>query len=108
MVGDDGGRDGGALGEIRTPDPRNRNPMLYPAELRARTGPIIRLGLMVPACASEAGVAAAVLADIGGRALVAAVGRRAVVIGECTGGEAGAIIVQKADLVGQRVGAVIA
>ena len=27
----------GALGEIRTPDPRNRNPMLYPAELRART-----------------------------------------------------------------------
>src|SRR4030095_6028925 len=31
------GEDGlGALGEIRTPDPRNRNPMLYPAELRAR------------------------------------------------------------------------
>jgi hypothetical protein len=28
----------GALGEIRTPDPRNRNPMLYPAELRARDG----------------------------------------------------------------------
>ena len=27
----------GALGEIRTPDPRNRNPMLYPAELRARS-----------------------------------------------------------------------
>jgi hypothetical protein len=26
----------GALGEIRTPDPRNRNPMLYPAELRVR------------------------------------------------------------------------
>ena len=26
----------GALGEIRTPGPRNRNPMLYPAELRAR------------------------------------------------------------------------
>lgn len=25
----------GALGEIRTPGPRNRNPMLYPAELRA-------------------------------------------------------------------------
>lgn len=24
----------GALGAIRTPDPRNRNPMLYPAELR--------------------------------------------------------------------------
>lgn len=27
---------GGALGRIRTSDPRNRNPMLYPAELRAR------------------------------------------------------------------------
>jgi hypothetical protein len=25
----------GALGEIRTPDPRIRSPMLYPAELRA-------------------------------------------------------------------------
>ena len=28
----------GALREIRTPDPRNRNPMLYPAELGARPG----------------------------------------------------------------------
>jgi hypothetical protein len=28
----------GALREIRTPDPRNRNPMLYPAELGARLG----------------------------------------------------------------------
>jgi hypothetical protein len=28
--------DSGALGEIRTPDPRIRSPMLYPAELRAR------------------------------------------------------------------------
>ena len=27
--------DNGALGEIRTPDPRIRSPMLYPAELRA-------------------------------------------------------------------------
>jgi hypothetical protein len=26
----------GALGEIRTPGPRNRNPMLYPAELRVQ------------------------------------------------------------------------
>ena len=26
----------GALGRIRTSGPRNRNPMLYPAELRAR------------------------------------------------------------------------
>jgi hypothetical protein len=29
-------RKGGALGRIRTSGPRNRNPMLYPAELRAR------------------------------------------------------------------------
>src|SRR3979409_1251761 len=29
------GLSGGALGEIRTPDPRIRSPMLYPAELRA-------------------------------------------------------------------------
>src|ERR1700722_375284 len=40
----------GALGEIRTPDPRNRNPMLYPAELRApwssqpRTAPALSQG----------------------------------------------------------------
>ena len=34
----------GALGEIRTPDPRNRNPMLYPAELRAPAVARIRLG----------------------------------------------------------------
>jgi hypothetical protein len=31
-----GGPPAGALGEIRTPDPRIRSPMLYPAELRAR------------------------------------------------------------------------
>src|SRR6202035_5980158 len=43
----------GALGEIRTPDPRIRSPMLYPAELRARlccgrnisTAPNTRVGL---------------------------------------------------------------
>src|SRR5450756_3091910 len=29
------GLSAGALGEIRTPDPRIRSPMLYPAELRA-------------------------------------------------------------------------
>jgi hypothetical protein len=29
-------RDGGALGEIRTPDPQIRSLMLYPAELRAQ------------------------------------------------------------------------
>jgi hypothetical protein len=31
------GSGAGALGEIRTPDPRIRSPMLYPAELRARS-----------------------------------------------------------------------
>lgn len=36
----------GALGEIRTPDPRNRNPMLYPAELRAH-GPVITESIVV-------------------------------------------------------------
>lgn len=37
----------GALGRIRTSDPRNRNPMLYPAELRARgrAGRAARRGL---------------------------------------------------------------
>jgi hypothetical protein len=40
----------GALGEIRTPDPRIRSPMLYPAELRARAwGSITRLGPTGPA-----------------------------------------------------------
>jgi hypothetical protein len=34
----------GALGEIRTPDPRIRSPMLYPAELRALGGSITRVG----------------------------------------------------------------
>jgi hypothetical protein len=44
------GRGTGALGEIRTPDPRIRSPMLYPAELRARTlRPISRLGREGPA-----------------------------------------------------------
>ncbi len=53
-----------------------------------------------------AGVPAAVLADIGGRALVAVVVRRAVVEGEGAGGDAGPVIVQIADRVGQRVGVV--
>jgi hypothetical protein len=35
--GADGIFQSGALGEIRTPDPRNRNPMLYPAELRVQS-----------------------------------------------------------------------
>ncbi len=41
------------------------------------------------------------LTDIGGRALVALVGRRAVVIGEAAGGRAGAVVVQIADVVGR-------
>src|SRR5882757_4305666 len=36
MVQNEGVYRSGALGEIRTPGPRNRNPMLYPAELRVR------------------------------------------------------------------------
>src|SRR5215813_10747382 len=52
---------------------------------------------------SEAGMAAAVLADIGGRALVAEIGGRAVPIGKGAGDDAGAVIVEVADLVGQAV-----
>ena len=54
--------------------------------------------------ASVAGVPPAVLTDIGGRALVAVVGRRAVVEGEGAGGDTRAVIVQIADRVGQRIG----
>src|ERR1700741_1412450 len=94
----------GALGEIRTPDPRNRNPMLYPAELRARERPGFwrcRDASMGNGKLSEAGRGAAVLADIGGRTLVAEVGGRAIVIGEGAGRDTGAVIVQIADRVGQ-------
>src|SRR6266545_4222409 len=51
---------------------------------------------------SIAGVPAAILADIAGRALAAMIGRRAVVIGEGAGLRAGAVIMEIADLVGQR------
>ena len=37
----------GGLREIRTPDPWNRNPMLYPAELRVRARAINRLEITV-------------------------------------------------------------
>ena len=89
---------------IRTPDPRNRNPMLYPAELRVSCGsPISRLGRPGPAPRqSEAGVPTAVLADIGGGALVAAARGRAVVKGKGAGQQPGAVTVQIADRVGQR------
>src|ERR1700724_2325190 len=91
----------GALGEIRTPDPRIRIPMLYPAELRAREA--ARPDLVGwPGHFSEAGMPAAILADIGGRALVAIIGRGAVIIGEGSGRETRAAIVEVADRVGQR------
>ena len=48
-----------------------------------------------------AGMPAAVLTEIGGRTLAAQNGRRAVVIGEGAGLQAGSVIVEKADRVGQ-------
>ena len=56
---------------------------------------------------SVAGVPAAVLADIGGGALAAEDGGRTIIIGEGAGLRSGAVIVQVADRVGQRVGAEI-
>ena len=103
MVGEKAGESGvGALGEIRTPDPRNRNPMLYPAELRARA--VCRLSDLArqgQQRKSVAGMPPAVLADIGRRALAAEEGGGTVVIGEGAGLQAGAVIVQVADRVGQ-------
>src|SRR5579871_6022736 len=97
----------GALGRIRTSDPRNRNPMLYPAELRARgvrlsdwcTNSNVRIQ---PEGASEAGVAAA-LRVIACRALDAEIVRRPVIVGKCSGFEARTVIVLVADGVGQPV-----
>src|SRR5437667_7157744 len=98
----------GALGEIRTPDPRNRNPMLYPAELRARAGRNSRdRGTVLPQT-SETGMPAAVLAEIGGGALVAVIGGGAVIVGEAAGLEARTVIVHVADRIGQSVAFVIA
>src|SRR5882724_6002373 len=75
--------------------------MLYPAELRARAGRNSRdRGTVLPQT-SETRMPAAVLADIGRGALVAVVGRGAVIIGEAAGREAGPVIVQIADRVGQ-------
>src|SRR5262245_25494056 len=82
--------------------------MLYPAELRAAVRSLIRTGKNPSRSGSEAGVSAAVLADIGGGALIAFHGGRAIVIGEGSGHGAGAVIVQIADRVGQRVGAEVA
>src|SRR5262245_44076285 len=82
--------------------------MLYPAELRAPARRLLEPAKNSGRSGSEAGVPAAVLADIGGGALVAFHGGGAVVIGEGSGHGAGAVIVQIADLVGQRVGAEVA
>jgi hypothetical protein len=57
----------GALGEIRTPDPRIRSPMLYPAELRARvTVQLSELRVRRYADLLETRMPAMILADIGG------------------------------------------
>ena len=88
--------------------------MLYPAELRARAA-IRRLPAVdyqtsagtasrqpdKPGCPSEAGMPSAVLADIGGRALLAEAAGRAVVERKRAGDNAGAVIVKETDLVGQ-------
>jgi hypothetical protein len=77
--------------------------MLYPAELRAPALARIRLGLIEPAAKRRlvTGMPPAVLADIGGRALAAEDGGGTVVIGEGAGLQAGAVIVEEADWVGQ-------
>src|SRR6266404_5833129 len=76
--------------------------MLYPAELRA---PAVARYQTWPDRASigslVTGMAPAVLADIGGGALAAKDGRGTIVIGEGAGLQAGAVIVQVADRVGQ-------
>src|ERR1700682_5736880 len=53
---------------------------------------------------SEAGMPAAVLAEIGRSTLPAGIGRRAIVIGECAGPRSGPVIVAEADRVGQPIG----
>src|SRR3978361_731587 len=82
----------------------NRNPMLYPAELRVPVvRSIIRLGRTGPAAeGSKTGMPAAVLAEIGGGAPVAVVGRGAVIIGKSAVQGAGAVVMEVADRIGQR------
>ena len=53
---------------------------------------------------SEAGMPAAVLAEIGRSTLPAGIGRRAIVIGERAGLRSGPVIVAEADRVGQPIG----
>src|SRR5437763_10048679 len=108
----------GALGEIRTPDPRIRSPSLYPSELRAPAGSITRVsrtGLpttkrrsivrKMPALlsGSEARMSTAVLAEIGGRTLRTGIVRGTVVVGEGAGQRPRPVIVPVADFVGQPV-----
>src|SRR5215831_18366035 len=97
----------GALGRIRTSGPRNRNPMLYPAELRARAVRIAETARQFYGRTSEAGMPAAVLADIGGGALVAVVGGGAIVKGEGGRRDARTIIMHIADQIRQPVPVVI-
>src|SRR5215469_12180216 len=59
-------------------------------------------------CASKAGMAPPVLADIGRRALVAVVGRGHIVIGKRSRRGPGTVIVEVADRVGQCIPVVIA
>src|SRR6266568_9569809 len=54
---------------------------------------------------SEAGVPATILADIGGRALLAGIRRRAIIIGKRAGQQARPVIMVVADLVGQPISA---
>src|SRR5436190_22844827 len=80
------------------------NPMHHPAELSA-PAPLDKANQGNPVKPSSVtGMPAAVLAEIGGGALIAFVGRRPVIIGEAAGERARAVIVQVADRVGQRRG----
>ena len=110
----------GALGRIRTSDPRNRNPMLYPAELRARlfvglpdweaksnisTGfpPSAATSRSTSTTRSEAGVATA-LSVVGRGTLNAKIVRRTIIISEGAGFRSRAVIVRIADRVRQPIG----
>ena len=59
----------------------------------------LRVRIMRQPIKSEAGMAAVILAEISGRALIAKIGRRAVVIGEGAGHKTRAVVVKIADRV---------
>src|SRR5947209_7758400 len=78
--------------------------MLYPAELRARTGSITRVRQTgLPRRFSEAGISSAVLTAVSSCALVAGIGRGAIVVSEGAGKHSGPVIVGVAYQVGQAV-----